>query len=167
MKTEEEDRTIRQAQLQQHRRSADGGRESATQEEQDDPEEGRVDPDDLEAVVRNEERQAGEILHPDAEETATIENRQYYYYDIETYETADQLEHVANLVVVQSADGQQQQVFRGQNCIDEFCRWASVKRPQPTTFVAHNAKRYDSYFVMNWLIRPPGTSGTPSHLQRW
>ena len=63
--------------------------------------------------------------------------------------------HVPHLVVGKAAEDSLPQIFRGENCMEQFLQWLEQLKEQDTRYVtalAHNFKGYDSYFVVKRLI---------------
>ena len=63
--------------------------------------------------------------------------------------------HVPNLVLAMTAEDAFPQIFRGENCIEQFLQWLEELTEYETRYVtalAHNFKGYDSYFVVGRLI---------------
>lgn len=42
-------------------------------------------------------------------------------------------------------------IFKGQNCVEDFCKFLFNKTMINTTAIAHNAKGFDSHFILNYL----------------
>ena len=73
---------------------------------------------------------------------------QMYFFDFEcTQETG---EHAPNFCVVQDEKGNEE-IFKGDNTVEDFCKWVFRKDHENCIFVAHNFKGYDSYFVQDYL----------------
>ncbi len=49
--------------------------------------------------------------------------------------------------------GQREIIFRDNNVTDKFGSWALEKQHIGCTFVAHNAKAYDNYFLLNYFLQ--------------
>ena len=70
------------------------------------------------------------------------------YFDAEAY-TNDDGQHVANLFV---AIDNQTMTETKHSSTEEFCLWVFSAQNKNTTFIAHNAKGYDLYFVISWML---------------
>lgn len=55
--------------------------------------------------------------------------------------------------------GKREVVFRGENVTQDFGQWLVSRQHRNTTVIAHNAKGYDNYFILNYLLK---ASITPS-----
>ena len=73
---------------------------------------------------------------------------QMYFFDFECKQETG--EHVPNFCVVQDEKGNEE-IFKGDNTVEDFCKWAFRKDHENCIFVAHNFKGYDSYFVQDYL----------------
>lgn len=73
------------------------------------------------------------------------------YYDFEA-DVSDG-HHVPNLAVV-STDGEDFVIYEnnGDSVVDKFCEGEIVAANRGCTFVAHNAKRYDTHFIKYWCV---------------
>ncbi len=95
----------------------------------------------------------------------------YVFYDFETYQDVPRVNqigrtHVPNYAVAMSycsnckdvpcCQCKQTHVFSGldgDDVLKEFCLWAtSNDLNRNTTFIAHNAKGYDSHLILNYLV---------------
>ena len=70
----------------------------------------------------------------------------YTFYDFEA--TQNTGTHTINLSIAQDFDGKEYI----HNSIEEFCKGFINDKFKGYTFIAHNAKSYDSHFVLKWLI---------------
>ena len=73
---------------------------------------------------------------------------QMYFFDFECKQETG--EHVPNFCVVQDEKGNEE-IFKGDNTVEDFCKWAFREDHEHCIFVAHNFKGYDSYFVQDYL----------------
>ena len=73
---------------------------------------------------------------------------QMYFFDFECKQETG--EHVPNFCVVQDEKGNEE-IFKGDNTVEDFCKWVFRKDHENCIFVAHNFKGYDSYFVQDYL----------------
>ena len=73
---------------------------------------------------------------------------QMYFFDFECKQETG--EHVPNFCVVQDEKGSEE-IFKGDNTVEDFCKWVFRKDHENCIFVAHNFKGYDSYFVQDYL----------------
>ena len=73
---------------------------------------------------------------------------QLYFFDFECKQETG--EHVPNFCVVQDEKGNEE-IFKGDNTVKDFCEWVFRKGHENCIFVAHNFKGYDSYFVQDYL----------------
>ena len=63
--------------------------------------------------------------------------------------------HVPYLVVGMTEEDALPQIFRGENCMEQFLEWLEQLTEQDTRYItalAHNFKGYDSYYVVKRLI---------------
>ena len=70
----------------------------------------------------------------------------YIFFDLECSQNTG--EHLINLAIAQDFQGNQYE-FTNQK---DFCEWLFRKEHKVYTFVAHNLKGYDGYFLLNWLV---------------
>ena len=54
--------------------------------------------------------------------------------------------------------GKRQVIFRGPDAKNLFCKWLVNKQHKDVTAIAHNARRYDSYFIYDYLIADSHTT---------
>lgn len=47
--------------------------------------------------------------------------------------------------------GVNRHVFRGDDCIEEFCQFLFTSDNQHSTILAHNFRAYDGYYVINYI----------------
>jgi len=47
--------------------------------------------------------------------------------------------------------GEPKRVFIGENCVNEFCQFLFSKNMRSTTAIAHNARGFDSHFILQYL----------------
>ena len=73
---------------------------------------------------------------------------QMYFFDFECKQETG--EHVPNFCVVQDEKGNEE-IFKGDHTVKDFCDWVFRKDHEHCIFVAHNFKGYDSYFVQDYL----------------
>ncbi len=79
-----------------------------------------------------------------------------FYYDFECMQETGV--HVPNLVICKGENGTHKE-FYGKNSRDEFCDWifkqnCGLRRPdQEKVFIAHYAKAYDTYLILDYLHR--------------
>ncbi|XP_078684907.1 uncharacterized protein LOC144918222 [Branchiostoma floridae x Branchiostoma belcheri] len=73
-----------------------------------------------------------------------------YTFDFETEQSTGQ--HVPISCVVKCEHDKGVIVFRGPNTCDLFCRWLFHDCHENSTFVAHNFKAFDGYFILKYLI---------------
>ena len=73
---------------------------------------------------------------------------QMYFFDFECRQETG--EHIANFCVVQDEKGNEE-IFRGDNTVEDFCKWVFRKEHKYGIFVAHNFKSYDGYLIQNYL----------------
>lgn len=92
---------------------------------------------------------------PTAEERTEFDNKRYCYYDCEAFVEGPDSTHHCNLVVAQyELKGKMyERVFSGSQSQDDFCAWALSKHHTGWTFIAHNSKKYDNHFVMQYILR--------------
>ena len=85
--------------------------------------------------------------------------KNYIFYDFKTTETGDDREFVVNFV---SAEDFQGNKFNFKT-IDEFCELFARPRYKNYTFIAHNARAFDSHFIKDWFVR---NGITPKYIYR-
>ena len=73
---------------------------------------------------------------------------QMYFFDFECKQETG--EHVPNFCVVQDEKGNEE-IFKGDNTVKDFCEWVLREDHEKCIFVAHNFKGYDSYFIQDYL----------------
>ena len=73
---------------------------------------------------------------------------QMYFFDFECKQETG--EHVPNFCVVQDEEGNEE-IFKGDNTVKDFCEWLLREDHEKCIFVAHNFKGYDSYFIQDYL----------------
>ena len=73
---------------------------------------------------------------------------QMYFFDFECKQETG--EHVPNFCVVQDEKGNEE-IFKGDHTVKDFCEWVLRKDHKKCIFVAHNFKGYDSYFIQDYL----------------
>jgi hypothetical protein len=73
-------------------------------------------------------------------------NEKYLFFDIEAMQETDI--HIPNLVVVHDFDGKEN-IFENN---DELCNWLISKKHSNYTAIAHNAKGYDSQFILKYCV---------------
>ena len=71
-----------------------------------------------------------------------------YFFDFECKQETG--EHVPNFCVVQDEKGNEE-IFKGDHTVEDFCKWAFREDHEHCIFVAHNFKGYDSYFIQDYL----------------
>jgi len=107
-------------------------------------------------------------------EKEEIVNR-FVFFDFETVQRdiigetklGMELEHRPNLCVVRvicddcrkrdfeavcGRCGNPERIFEGEDCVNEFCRFLFNKNMKNTIAIAHNAKGFDSHFIMQYLL---------------
>lgn len=100
----------------------------------------------------------------------------YIFFDIEATqdnvvgqnEQGDICRHAPNFVVVDKVCSvccelptlgpcdyckENRQIFKGERCLDQFCEWLFKKSNKGAIALAHNAKAYDSQFVLEYCHR--------------
>ena len=83
--------------------------------------------------------------------TKESEGRNYdqlYFFDFECMQETG--EHVPNFCVVHDEEGVEK-IFKGENTVNDFCKWVFTKEHKHCIFVAHNFKGYDGYLIENQL----------------
>ena len=89
----------------------------------------------------------------------------YIFFDIET--VLVEKEHIPYLIVSQKVCnlclgveanqnqctncGQRQKVFKGENCLEEFCLWLFTAEHKHYTVFGHNAGAFDFLFLLHYL----------------
>ena len=98
---------------------------------------------------REEENSVGEEEEEEEEEPPL-----FVYFDVEARQ--DTGNHVANLLVAEMDQNDQQHSFRGESCIEDFVKWLQDIQEmsgRKLIVVAHNFKGYDSYFLLEEYYR--------------
>ncbi|KAM4694216.1 uncharacterized protein O3C94_004645 [Discoglossus pictus] len=75
----------------------------------------------------------------------------YIIYDFECMQETGV--HIPNYIYAMSLDGEKSWEFQGVNCLQNFVDCFIKTKFVTYTFIAHNAGRYDSYFVVRQLIK--------------
>ncbi|XP_073497547.1 uncharacterized protein [Phyllobates terribilis] len=75
----------------------------------------------------------------------------YIVYDIEC--TQDNQKHIPNYIYAKTLDGEKSWEFKDSSCLVDFVRFFADTKFKKYTFIAHNAGKYDSYFILRQLIR--------------
>ncbi|KAL3976503.1 olfactory receptor [Sarotherodon galilaeus] len=91
-------------------------------------------------------------LKHESPDTASI-----IFYDFETFPDREGT-HVPYLVCTKSLEGEEWHAY-GVDCVEKFVQRYRRKRYRETTFIAHNAKGFDSYIILSHLV---GEGMTPS-----
>lgn len=76
---------------------------------------------------------------------------QYIFYDFECMQETGK--HIPNYIYASSLYGQSSWEFEGKTCTHDFVQFFTTGKFAGYTFIAHNAGRYDSYFVVKELIK--------------
>ncbi|XP_075784357.1 uncharacterized protein LOC106731428 [Pelodiscus sinensis] len=79
------------------------------------------------------------------------EGKDYVFYDFECMQETGV--HVPNYVYALHLNKKDSWEFKGIDCVSEFVRTFIDKRFKNYTFIAHNAKGYDGYFILRQLIK--------------
>ena len=74
----------------------------------------------------------------------------YIFFDFEC--TQESGTHVPNFCIAQYEKGQEF-VFSGENTLQEFGKWLFSRPHKGYTAIAHNAKGYDSVFLMQYILK--------------
>ena len=77
-------------------------------------------------------------------------NENLIFFDFETHVTSGH-EHKVNFGVAQDFEGNIS-MFEGENALDEFCQFLFDDKHKHFTAIAHNAKAFDSLFLLQWLM---------------
>ena len=89
-------------------------------------------------------------IEEDAEDIGKEEEPPLFvYFDIEARQ--DTGNHVANLLVAETDQNDEQHSFWGESCIEDFVKWLEDLQEMSgrrLSVVAHNFKGYDSYFLL-------------------
>ena len=80
-----------------------------------------------------------------------------FFYDFETFVNQEGV-HVPYLVCTKSLAGEEWHAY-GLDCVQKFVQKFRKKRHREATFIAHNAKGFDSYLILSYLV---GEGMTPS-----
>lgn len=72
------------------------------------------------------------------------------FFDFETDQSSN--EHVVNFAVSQDFQGETC-VFEGYDALDEFCSFLFDEEHKDYAAIAHNAKSFDSIFILRWLLQ--------------
>jgi len=102
--------------------------------------------------------------------------QRFVFFDFETTqekvikETAigEHFEHIPNVCVVRvvcddcrnrdfdaqcGRCGEHKRTFTGDNCVNDFCQFLFCKNMRNTTAIAHNARGFDSHFILQYLYK--------------
>ncbi|KAF0726407.1 Uncharacterized protein FWK35_00015503 [Aphis craccivora] len=74
----------------------------------------------------------------------------FYYEAQQNTET-----HIPNMVIAHNFEGTKY-VFSTDDAAtanDKFCKWALSKDIKGTTYIAHNSKSYDTYFIIQYILK--------------
>jgi len=47
--------------------------------------------------------------------------------------------------------GEQEKVFKGEDCVKDFCKFLFNKKMDNTTAIAHNSRGFDSHFILKYF----------------
>ncbi|CAI5679595.1 unnamed protein product [Oreochromis niloticus] len=87
----------------------------------------------------------------------TLDTASIIFYDFETFPDREGT-HIPYLVCTKSLEGEEWHAY-GVDCVGKFVQRYRRKRYRETTFIAHNAKGFDSYLILSHLV---GEGMTPS-----
>lgn len=102
--------------------------------------------------------------------------QRFVFFDFETTQEkvlrntalGDEFEHVPNVCVAmitcddcrnrdfEVACGRcldHERIFTGDNCLNDFCKFLFAKNMKNTTAIAHNARGFDSQFILQYLYK--------------
>lgn len=79
------------------------------------------------------------------------ETNKYIIYDFECMQETGT--HIPNYIYAQTLSGQTHWEFQGRTCVQDFIICFINSKFKDYTFIAHNAGRYDSYFILPQLIK--------------
>jgi len=77
----------------------------------------------------------------------------YVFFDYEAQQNTGT--HIPNMVISHDFEGQKY-VFSTDDtdsANDKFCKWALSKVMKGTTYIAHNSKAYDTYFIIQYILK--------------
>ncbi|XP_049338297.1 uncharacterized protein LOC125803858 isoform X1 [Astyanax mexicanus] len=102
-------------------------------------------------------RQCGAKVNPEFEHECFItplekekNNKKYIFYDFETNQESGN--HIANFICCSTFKGKVW-TAEGPDCVSAFFKRYRRKKYKGYTFLAHNARSYDSYILLNHLVR--------------
>ena len=87
-----------------------------------------------------------------AETKPKTTNRELDFFDFETTVQNISNEHVVNFAVSQNFHDETF-VFEGGDALDAFCNFLFDDIHKDYTAIAHNAKAFDSIFILRWLLQ--------------
>ncbi|XP_050066420.1 uncharacterized protein LOC126555557 [Aphis gossypii] len=77
----------------------------------------------------------------------------YIFFDYEAQQNTGT--HIPNMVIAHNFEGTKY-VFSTDDVAtanDKFCKWALSKDMKGTTYIAHNSKSYDTYFIIQYILK--------------
>ncbi|XP_060868772.1 uncharacterized protein LOC132943701 [Metopolophium dirhodum] len=77
----------------------------------------------------------------------------YVFFDYEAQQNTGT--HIPNMVIAHDFEGRKY-VFSTDDAgsaNDKFCKWALSKVMKGTTYIAHNSKAYDTYFIIQYILK--------------
>jgi hypothetical protein len=48
--------------------------------------------------------------------------------------------------------GKRENIFRGSNTTEDFCKWLLTPQHKDVTAIAHNAKAFDAHFILGYCV---------------
>ena len=95
---------------------------------------------------RKRRRISEEMISHEVEEEDSQEEKgqEYLFFDIESRQ--DDGQHIANLLIVQDETGFEM-VFKGDECVNQFCTWLLDGTHQGAIVIAHNLRGYDGILL--------------------
>ena len=95
----------------------------------------------------SEEMISHEVEEEDRQED---EGQKYLFFDIESRQ--DDGQHIANLLIVQDETGFEM-VFKGDDCVNQFCTWLLDGTHQGAIVIAHNLRGYDGILLCEYFYK--------------
>ena len=77
------------------------------------------------------------------------------FFDFETDQSSG--EHIPNYCIAQDFNGKEF-IFKGGDALDQFCTFLFDESHKDYTAIAHNAKAFDSLFLIQWLFKKMPTA---------
>ena len=111
----------------------------------------------------SDEMISNEVEEEDSQEE---QGQEYSFFNMESRQ--DDGQHIANLLIVQDETGFEM-VFKGDDCINQFCTWLLDGTHQGAIVIAHNLRGYDGillceHFYKQCLLPSLILNGVKNHV---